>query len=182
MEMSTEADTLTFVYGENPVIDELDTTDENLVIATRHAAEKISAAYACQTWKAYAALCGQSWAGLLDDYGSEVRELTGLEDPAHDAPFEFGRIYGLYYVADLIPEPRTAAYEALMKLPRTVRQDSRLTDLIIWSGGSPAGHIASVTARTEEAVRLFEQVIHEAGHTAYRFERDDLLVSRVMGY
>lgn len=180
--MPTEADTLVFVYGENPAIGELYATDEDLVIVTRHAAEKISAAYTCRTWGEYADLCGQSWAGLLEDYGGEVRELTGLEDPAQDAPFEFGRVYGLYYVADLIPEPRTAAYEALVQLPRTVRQDSRLTDLLIWSGGSPAGHIASVTARSEEAVRLFERVIHEAGYTAYRFERDDLLVRRVMGY
>jgi hypothetical protein len=180
--MSTEADTLVFVYGENPAIDELDPIDEELVIVTRHAAEKVSKAYTCRTWGEYADLCGQSWAGLLEDYGGEVRELTGLEDPPQDAPFEFSRVYGLYYVADLIPEPRTAAYAALVKLPRTVRQDSRLRDMINWSGGSPAGHISSVTARSEKAVRLLEQVIHEAGYIGYRFERDDALVSRVMGY
>jgi hypothetical protein len=179
--MSAEADTLVFVY-ENPAIGELDTTDEDLVIVTRDAAEKISAAYTCRTWGEYADRCGQSWAGLLEDYGGEVQELTGIEDPGQDAPFEFARVYGLYYVADLIPEPRTAAYGALVKLPRTVRQDSRLTNLIMWSGGSPAGHISSVTARSEEAVRLLEQVIHEAGYTGYRFERDAALVSRVMGY
>lgn len=80
--MSAEADTLVFVYGENPAIGELDTTDEDLVIVTRDAAEKISAAYSCRTWGDYADLCGQSWAGLP----------TG---PWRSCPGRCGKIRGL---------------------------------------------------------------------------------------
>ena len=179
--MTAQESDLVLVYGETDRIGVVDATDHHFVIVTRDAAEKLSAARDCRTWGEYADLCGKRWDDFLEDYGGEVQDVTGLEEPGPDAPFEFDRIYGLYYAGDLIPEPRTAAYEVLVKLPRAVRQDSRLGDLLEWNGGSPAGHIASVTAQSEEAIRLFERIIHEAGHGRYRFERNDTLVDRVAG-
>ena len=176
------SDPLLFVYGANPAVDEDDTTAEELIIVTSRAAEKISAAHNCRTWGEYAALCGKPWEEMLEDFGRELQELTGRDDPGREAPFKFARIHGLYYVGDLLDDPRTDAYEILLKLPRTVRQDARLENLIEWSGGSPGGHLSAVTARNAEAVDLLQQVLREAGYDGYRFERDDHLICQIMGF
>jgi len=43
---------------------------------------------------------------MLEGWGNEISELTGQEDPSREAPYRFGDIWGLYYVGDLIPNPK----------------------------------------------------------------------------
>lgn len=172
---------MVLIYGTDPNA-HLDTSAkhrERLVIATQDAAEGMRAARECRTWGAYATLCGREWDDFLDDHGGEVSELTGDDEPRRESPFKFTDVYGLYYVGDLLPEARTEAYEVLRRL---VKGDPRLDGQLDWGGDSPAGHIACVAAVNENAVRLLERIIHEAGHPEYRFERDDQLIRIAMGF
>jgi hypothetical protein len=149
-------------------------TQEGFDIATRDAVENILAAKQCKTWGVYATLCEMSWEEMLEGYEGEIEELTGQENPSPDSPFDFDAIWGLYYSGDLITDPRTDAYEILRReVPREVLRDERLEGKLTWSHGSPAGHLECVTATSEDAIRLFERILHVKGFTQYVFRRDD---------
>ena len=143
--MSSNPKPVILIYGADPYAPE-GSSRPALLIATERAAEAIRAARECQTWGAYAKLCGHTWDDFIEDYGNEVEELTGQDEPGPDSAFRFDDIYGLYYSGDLLPEPQTDAYEILVKL---VRRDQRLEGQLEWSGGSPAGHISCVIPRGE---------------------------------
>ena len=51
--------------------------------------------------------------------------------------------------------------------------DERLEGKLTWSHGSPPGHRECVTATSEDAIRLFERILHVKGFTQYVFRRDD---------
>jgi hypothetical protein len=150
-------------------------------IMTRVAVEALEAAFQCRTWGEYADLCGISWAQMIDDWGDEIRELTAQEDPTREADFDFGQVFGLYYVGDHMRDPCEGAYDILRRvfLSSGILETPELDAQLVWSHGSPAGHICSVGARSEEGVRILERALHEAGYTNYTFERDDSLIGRV---
>lgn len=167
----SEDEQIEFVYYATP---------EGFAIATRDAVDELLAAKQCKTWGEYADLCEMSWEEMLEGYEGEIGELTGQENPSPGSTFEFDAIRGLYYSGDLITDPRTDAYETLLRaLPQEIRSDQRLAGKIGWSHGSPAGHLECVTATSEDAVRLFERILHEKGFTQYVFRRDDSAFGRM---
>ncbi len=162
-----------FIYSDSP-------NTSQFSIMTRRVVEVLEAAFRCRTWGEYADLCGISWEKMIDDWGDDICELTAQEDPTREAHFDFGQVFGLYYVGDQMSDPRSDAYNILRAVSSDVLETPELEAQLIWSHGSPAGHICSVGARSEEGVRIIERALHEAGYTNYTFERDDSPIGRIV--
>jgi hypothetical protein len=162
-----------FVYGRYSI------SDQTLEVLLLSAVLEVLVAKACTTWGQYAAVCDRSWESMLEDWGGEISELTGQEDPAPDAPFRFGDIRGLYYIGDLIPDPGEAAYDHLWSACIGL-DDPTLQGRLEWGHGSPAGHICGLSVKHDEDIRLLEVALRDEGYANFNFRRDDPLLAKLV--
>ena len=101
-------------------------------------------------------------------------EQYGLEGITADSPFSITENFESPGVDFL--DPRTDAYNVLMEnLRPEMRNDVRLKGKLEWAHGSPYGHLECVNATSEEAIRILERVLFEAGKSDFVFRRDDAL-------
>lgn len=160
---------------------------EDLLIVTRAGLDRLNEARACSTWGAYADLIGVEWAQLMEDYGEEVVELTGDDDPAPSASFNLDEVRGYYYVGDFISDPQSRGHAMLWsvlskaELSEKVQSDPILSEAMHWSGGSPAGHVSGVTVTDEAAIDRLASILKDAGVEDCSFVRDEEAIRTAYG-
>lgn len=101
-----------FIYGLE--LEVLGGDGQTLALAEKHAAHTAVRAWEARTWGEFAQVAGCSLDDLLDGWGEEIKEVCGRTPSTEDA-FSFGDYRGLFYFADLIDDPRQAAFDAVIK-------------------------------------------------------------------
>lgn len=156
-----------FVYGRLPHQEEYSLVD-------KETARKQKQALDCSTWGEYAELVGLEWEAFVEGWEESVERASG-EEVNPDTPIDFREIKGVYYVGDLIKDPRAAAYE---KLPQEVDYsgDPMLSEHVKMGGGSPGLNIDVVTSDASEAFNRLEAFLHENGYQEFSIKQDEALV------
>lgn len=103
-----------FIYGREP--EGLGGDGETFVLAERRAALVAAQAWRASTWDEFAQAASYSLERLLEDWGDEIEELCGKKPTASDS-FSFSAYWGATYFADIITDPRQAAFDAVIKAP-----------------------------------------------------------------
>lgn len=85
---------------------------QTLVLAERQAALVAMRALQAGTRREFAQAAGRTMESLLEDWGDEIEEAYGSV-PAADEPITFQDYWGAWCFADLIADPRQAAFDTV---------------------------------------------------------------------
>jgi hypothetical protein len=103
------------IYGLEPEI--LGGDGKTFTLAEKQAALVALKAWQARTWGEFARVASTSLSALIDGWGEEIVELYGRRPTRQDA-FSFGEYAGNAYFADVVTDPRQAAFDAVVRNPR----------------------------------------------------------------
>jgi hypothetical protein len=137
-----------FVYGLEPEI--LGGDGETFVLADKQAALIAAQAWQARTWGEFVRVANTSLDRFLEDWGDEIEGFCGKTPTASDT-FSFGEYWGLTYFADVITDPRQAAYDAVMASPN-LRKVCKEAGLDFHPGFPGFAGIEAITFHDEQNV------------------------------
>lgn len=103
-----------FVFGRLP--EHLEGESDDFVLVEQVAALTAIRALRATTWAEFVAAGGESFQDLIDDWGEEIKQAYGRQ-PVPEDRFSLSEYWGAWYFADLITDPRQAAFDTVMQWP-----------------------------------------------------------------
>ncbi len=127
----------------------------------------------CRTWGEFVRWRGDTWESFLDDWPDFAESDPPL---APEDPIDCRELLGQDSHLVAGSDPREAAYFLLPKPFDYILDDPILKEEIVISGGSPAGHLCSVSAKSPEAFERLGRVLKQRGHDNLEIVEDEDLV------
>jgi hypothetical protein len=144
------------------------------LLASAEAIERYLQADRARTWGEFAAAVGCTFAHLLDTRREELTRIQDGREPAAETPMCFRRLRGVWDVADLVPDPRTAAFEALTGGFLLKGGDGLRDEFLI--AEEDGGEQVSVSAASVESFAQLARLLREQASDDVELRRDDAQV------
>lgn len=166
----------TLYFGKLPVILG---GEGDYVLVEAAAATLAESAHECRTWGEYARLVKCDWKDLVDGWGDAMACANDGSLPSCSTRFSYGDIVGK--AADLVIDPREAAYDAAWRLVATLcKNNVALSHEVDVSHGSPMGHIQCISSSSLLGFQTLAALIATMPKRRIQLVHDDSRVARCL--